>query len=239
MRIVWTKRLYRREGFRRLGIVLACVALTAWVVFFARYFRRIYTAYNEFPAIDRGTRIDEVTRRLNQQIPTSVRGEALADRVVADKGFQKLTRNQQIVILEYLEGAFHSDRAEPIFLLAPPARVVRGHYQSDFAEEGIDVRNLPSGDHMTAEKELDARLGPDRLIPEQPTTPNITDELVELLTNTTVIDTVVRTHYVVNVFRLLVLVGYLVAGSIIAFAALVGLVAGVDWVVEGFKSGTG
>ena len=239
MRIEWTKRLYHREGFRRLGIVLACVASTAWVVFFARYFRRVYTAYDEFPVVDQGTPIDIVTNRLNQQIPTSLRGGALADRVVADEGFRKLTRNQQIVILEYLEGAFHSDRAEPIFLLAPPARVVRGHYQSDFAGEEIDVRNLPSGDHTTAEKELDARLGPDRAIPEQPTTPDIADEFAEQFTNTTVVDTVVRTHYVVNGFRLLVLVGYLVAGSIIAFAALVGVVAVVDWVVEGFKSGAG
>ena len=106
-------QLYHREGFRRLGIVLGCLASIAWIVFFAPYFRRVYTAYNEFPAVDRGTRIDKVTRRLDQQIPTSVRGEALADQVVADKGFRKLTRNQQIVVLEYLEGKFHSDRAEP------------------------------------------------------------------------------------------------------------------------------
>ena len=175
MRIEWTKRLYHREGFRRLGIVLACVASTAWVVFFARYFRRVYTAYDEFPVVDQGTPIDIVTNRLNQQIPTSLRGGALADRVVADEGFRNLTRNQQIVVLEYLEGAFHSDRAEPVSLSPLP----HGSYAviiNQIAGEEIDVRNLPPGDHTTAEKELDARLGPDRAIPGRRLLPDIADE---------------------------------------------------------------
>jgi hypothetical protein len=241
-------QVYHREGFRRLGIGLGCLASIAWIVFFAPYFHRVYTAYNEFPAVERGTRIDKITRRLNQQIPTSVRGEALADRVVADKGFQKLTRNQQIVVLEYLEGKSHSDRAEPLFRLAPPVRVIRGQVE-DVTEEGIGVGDLPSGDHTTAEKELEARLGPDRPMPEQLTVmpkrqqrhpqaapiPSVIDEMGRAVRNTTVIDTVVRTHYAFNGFRLLVLVGELVAGSIVAFAALFGLVAGVDWVAAGFE----
>ncbi|SRR5579885_1750312 len=115
-------RLYRREGLKRLGLVLGCASSIAWIIYFAPYFRRVYTVYYEFPVVS-DSAIDAVARRLSQQTPISVRGSALADRAVADGGFRQLTRNQQIAVLEYLEGVRLNDFAEPIFLLAHPKRI--------------------------------------------------------------------------------------------------------------------
>jgi hypothetical protein len=166
-------------------------------------------------------------------------GDALAGRVVADSGLRALTRNDQIAVLEYLEG---------------------GH-------RGRGVDNPP--DDTTAEEEFVRRLGPRppsehrhdphdlnpeyrqaleeaKRIEAQPN-PSILDafnasaalseskQLARFDPAATHIDRAVCTHYTFHTLRLLAWLAELAAGSLIAFAALSGLVAGVDWVVEGFQ----
>lgn len=107
MLIEWTKRLYRREGFRRLGIVLGCVASIAWALLFSNAFRKSWSGIVETHAgrcVAGSTPADVVAKRLDARIPTSVHGDALVDEAVRDDGFRKLTPDEQLDVLEYLGG---------------------------------------------------------------------------------------------------------------------------------------
>jgi hypothetical protein len=205
------------------------LATVAWIVFFAFNFRKawlsIVETHTQF-CVAGSTPADLVAKRLDERIPRSVHYDALAEQAVADEGFRKLTRNEQVAVLEYL------DVSDSPLVVAS----VRGNDEASI-------------DDKTAERELAKRLGP-RPSGEQRHNPHDPAPLAEheqfetdeewaagkpFDPKATNIDIAQCEHHVFHPFRLLTLSAGLLVGSVIAFTGLLGLLAGVDWVVAGFK----
>ena len=220
-------RIYKHEGFRRLGIVLGCVGSITWAVLFTwkswhSWSNIVETRYEEY--VSGSKPVDLVAKRLDAkaaQVSAKDRWTfkfnpaALISVMLADSDFRKLTRSDQVAVFEYLTGKYAAARK-----------------LSDLMD-----------DDEKAERVLEKRLGPRPLseVRHDPNDPDpsmrsdVFDRHFSRDPAASHVDTTTRRHWLLQPTQLFTMAGGLLLGCVVAFAALWSLVASVDWVIEGFR----